>query len=321
MHLKALITGVTGFAGGHLAEHLLAEGDRVCGTSLSADWPESSPVSLSADVPLVGWDIATDLSADSLSAITDFAPECIYHLAAIAVPRDCGGEEPTPLAQTVNVDGTLRVIRLAATLPRPARVVFVSTSHVYAPVSGEPLSSDSPMVTEDAPLNPGGGYGKTKLAAERAASELARQRGVDLIVARSFQHTGPRQVGPMMLPEWIEQFVAGADPIEVYTRDATIDISDVRDIVRAYRLLALRGEAGAVYNVGSGTARTSGEVLDALLACAESPPAVTERHPATKQDPIADITRLRAATAWHPTIPIEQTVADALAWRRSHDIP
>jgi GDP-4-dehydro-6-deoxy-D-mannose reductase len=314
--LKALITGVTGFAGGHLAEHLLAVGDCVCGTSLSADWPLTSPATLAGDVPLVEWDITTELSAESFSAITSFVPECIYHLAAISIPGDCGDEQPWPLARAVNVEGTLRAVRLAATLPSRPRVVFTSSSHVYAPVS-----SEAPTVAEDAPLGPRRSYGKTKLAAERAAGRLAFELGVELVIARSFQHVGPRQTGPMMLAEWIAQIVAGADPIEVHSRRARVDICDVRDVVRAYRLLALQGEADQVYNVGSGTARTSGEVLDVLLAHLESPTAVRERDSAVKQDPIADTTRLQTATGWQPMIPIEQTVADALVWRRCHDAP
>lgn len=310
--MNALITGVTGFAGGHLAEHLLAEGDRVSGTSLSVDWPHTSPTRLAADVPLIEWDIATDLAAESLTDITSFAPKCIYHLAAISVPRDCGDQQPSSLAQAINVEGALRVVRLAAALPSRPRIVFTSSSHVYAPVS-----SDAPLVAEDAPLDPQRGYGKTKLAAERAAGRLAHQLGVDLVIARSFQHLGPRQTGPMMLAEWIAQIVTGADPIEVHSRRVSIDVCDVRDVVRAYCLLALRGEADKVYNVGSGRARASGEVLDTLLAHVESPPAIQERNSAAKQDPIADTTRLQAATGWQPTIPIDQTVADALAWRHA----
>jgi GDP-4-dehydro-6-deoxy-D-mannose reductase len=314
IHLKALITGVTGFAGGHLAEHLLAEGDCASGTSLSADWPRTSPTALADDVPLIEWDIATDLSTESLAAIASFAPECIYHLAAISVPRDCGDEQPSPLARAVNVEGTLRVLRLAAALTTRPRVIFISSSHVYAPVR-----SDDAIVAEDAPLGPQRGYGKTKLAAEQAAGQLALEVGIELVIARSFQHLGPRQTGPMMLTEWITQVVTGADPIKVNSRGAKIDVCDVRDVARAYRLLALRGEADQVYNVGSGRACASGEVLDALLAQLASPPAVQERNPAVKHDPIADTTRLQVATGWQPTIPITQTVADALAWQSTWD--
>ena len=313
--MNALITGVTGFAGGHLAEHLLAEGDRVAGASLSTDWPPESPASLAAVVPVIEWDIATDPSAVTMAAIEALAPKCIYHLAAISVPGECGADEPTSLAKEVNVEGTLRVIRLAAALPSRPRVLFTSSSHVYAPVSAE-----TPSVGEDAPLGPRGGYGKTKLAAEKGAAKLAGELDVELVVARSFQHTGPRQTGPMMLAEWIEQVVAGRDPIRVQSCHARIDVCDVRDVARGYRLLALRGEAGKVYNVGGGRGLTSGAVLEVLLGGLDSPPEVEELNPTAKQDPIADITRLTVATGWQPAISIEQTVADALAWQRSRDV-
>ncbi|MEZ6068712.1 MAG: NAD(P)-dependent oxidoreductase [Pirellulales bacterium] len=190
--------------------------------------------------------------------------------------------------------------------------MLASSSHVYAPVAAK-----SPMVNEDAPLGPARGYGKTKLAAERLAGRLARELGVELVIARGFQQLGPRQMGPMMLAEWIEQIVSGSEPLEVQTRRATIDVCDVRDAARAYRLLALRGDSTRAYNIGNGMARTSGDVLDALLGAVDSPPTVWETHPVPKQDPIADVTRLRATTGWQPTVALETTVADALRWRIS----
>ncbi|MBN2024792.1 MAG: NAD(P)-dependent oxidoreductase [Pirellulales bacterium] len=314
MPSRALITGVSGFVGGFLAEHLLACGDSVLGASPDGAWlPESDP-EIRDSIPLVGWDLGRDERPDgeALTRIERFAPEAIYHLAALSVPDECGRDEPTPRAWAVNVEGTRRVVELAAALPSRPRVIAIGSSHVYAPVDPK-----SPTVNEDAPLGPARGYGQTKLAAERLALELGHRRGVQVVVARAFPHTGPRQNPPMMLPQWARQFALETEtPVEVHTRDAWIDLSDVRDVVRAYRLLTSIGHPGTVYNVGSGRNRRSGDVLDALRALAGPNRPVVELRPGRKQDPIADITRLSVQTGWTPKIPLDQTVADTWAfWR------
>ncbi|NQU23334.1 MAG: NAD-dependent epimerase/dehydratase family protein, partial [Candidatus Nealsonbacteria bacterium] len=209
--------------------------------------------------------------------------------------------------------GTRRVMELAAELPSRPRVLFVSSSHVYAPVTTE-----TPVVDESAPLQPQRGYGRSKLAAEAEVRRAVEELGCDAVVTRSFQHTGPRQNPRMMLPQWARQFaLAGSEPVEVHTRDAMIDLTDVRDVVRAYRLLIERGTRGEVYNVGSGVAVRSGDVLDVLRNLADPQRPIVELHPGRKQDPIANIDRLVQSTGWQPIVPIETTVADTLAWWRS----
>ena len=150
-------------------------------------------------------------------------------------------------------------------------------------------------------VGPTTAYGKTKLAAEEEARR-AVGRGVDVVIARAFQHTGPRQNLPMMLPEWARQVAAsGEAPIEVQTCDASIDLSDVRDVVRAYRLLLEKGITGESYNIGSGIPRRTSDVLRLLLeAAGMSGRAVSERNPGRKFDPIADTCQLRGLTGWQP---------------------
>ncbi len=311
--MRALITGISGFVGPHLAEHLLQRGDTVLGAAPDGQWGETAPQVLRRAVEIVRWDLAApDQDAEeAFSRIAAFRPEAIYHLAAISVPRQCGETAPTPLALRVNVEGTRQVVHLAGWLRPAPRVLLVSSSHVYAPVT-----EDSPRMHEESPVGPRDAYGMTKLAAERVVREAIAQGRVDGVIARSFQHTGPGQEPPMMLPQWIQQFVETAEPVTVYTRHARIDLSDVRDVVRAYRLLIERGARGEVYNVGSGVMRTSGEVLDLLRSLADPRRAVFESRPGRKQDPIADISRLVRTTGWRAMIPLEKTVAETLAWWR-----
>jgi GDP-4-dehydro-6-deoxy-D-mannose reductase len=312
--VKALITGITGFAGQHLAAHLLSQGDQVRGLSRRSDWLVDVPPALRQHVELIGWDLSAEAQPGptAVGRITAFEPEVIYHLAAMSVPQDCGSQEPTSGALLVNVEGTRRVMQLATRLSSKPRVLFTSTSRVYRRVS-----SDAPYVDESSPLEPRGGYGISKLAAEDVARQMAADAAVELIVIRPFQHTGPGQNDRMMLPQWARQIAEGGSvPIEVLRTEAGIDVSDVRDVVRAYRLLAQRGVSGGTYNVGSGVPRTSGQVLKLLMDEAASERPIVELRPGPSQDPIAVIDALVACTGWRPEIPIAQTVADTLAdWR------
>lgn len=316
MKRRSLITGISGFVGGFLAEHLLERGDEVLGTSPDGRWlHESSDLLVRNACQPVAWDLShpEGLEPDERSRIEHFAPEVIYHLAALSVQDDCGDTGPSERALAINVSGTREVLQLAGELPTRPRVLFVSTAHVYAPVD-----PDHPHVSEDAPLGPSRSYGKTKLAAEQAVRDAATRSGCDTVIARSFQHTGPRQVPRLMLPQWVRQVAKNSsDPIEVYTRDAWLDLCDVRDVVRAYRLLAERGESGGVYNVGTGRSQRSGDILTQLLDIAGCDRPVVETRPGHRQEPIADNTRLIDCTGWHPTIPLHQTISDTLTyWRK-----
>jgi GDP-4-dehydro-6-deoxy-D-mannose reductase len=315
MSHRALITGIAGFAGGYLAGELLARGDAVLGCSWDGKWEAFSEPALAGRVELVPWDLGDEagLGERSRRRILDFQPDRIYHLAALSVPADSGQRQPTAKAWAINVEGTRRMLELAAGIAPAPRVLVVSSSKVY-----EHGATASRKLDEHAPLAPATAYGKTKLAAEQEARRAVR-RGVHVVIARAFQHTGPRQNLPMMLPQWARQVAAGGGdaPIEVQTCDASIDLSDVRDVVRAYRLLPEKGSTGEAYNIGSGTPRRTGDVLRLLLeAAGMSGRAVLERNPGRKFDPIADVGRLRGLTGWRPEIALETTVADTLAWWR-----
>ncbi len=309
--MKSLVTGVTGFAGTYLAEHLLGAGDDVLGCSRGAAWSESTPQHVQANVPLLRWDVGdrSQPSPEVVQRVKDFAPDWIFHLAAISVPRDCGRDTPTDRAAAVNIDGTARVLDLAAQTGSPTRVIFISSSHVY-----DPLTDAAAPLREDAPLDPGSAYGKTKQAAEALVAE-AQTGGLDTVTVRAFQHTGPRQSTQMMLPEWADQFArASTDPINAYNCDTWIDLTDVRDVVRAYRLLAERAPSGETYNVGSGIARRTGDILETLRNIAGPNRAIVELRPGTQYDPIANVDRLAKATGWQAEVTLEQTVADTWAF-------
>src|SRR5690606_21693800 len=215
--MRAFITGITGFVGGHLAEHLRACGDEVMGSAQKADTSE-----------LVAWDIAMPTTSEVIEPIQAFAPEVIYHLAAISKSEDCGVEQLTPQAIAVNVVGTEHVLELAQTLPSKPRVVFISSSYVY------PQLDSLDPVRETAPLAPANNYGVSKRQAEERVLAYAQRHGADTVIARAFQHTGPRQIPRFMVPEWCQQFARGDAPVVIRNDEAWVDLLDVRDVVRAY---------------------------------------------------------------------------------------
>ncbi len=306
--MRALITGITGFAGSHLAEHLLACGDDVLGCSRGGAWPPEMPPALRRDADLFCWDLAAGVTPSARRRVAAFAPQTVYHLAAISVPADCGHDQPAAAALAANVTGTESLLELAASLRPSPRLLFTSSCYVYAPVTAE-----QPVVDEQAAVDPRGGYGRTKWLAEQAVARAVREGGLDAVIARAFQHSGPRQSSRMILPDWARQFAAAdSQPLRVVCRDTFLDLTDVRDIVRAYRALLMDGMRGTVYNVGSGVCRRSGDLLDRMAQLAGAGREVVELSPGRRQHPIADISRLVAHTAWQPQLPLDQTLTDIL---------
>lgn len=311
--MKALITGITGFAGRFLAEHLLACGDQVMGTARDTTRLPQQDTSWPNSIRVFPWDLVTRIPTEIRSQVAEFAPEAIFHLASISRPADCGGDQPHDMAVQVNVEGTRSVIQLALSLGSPPRLVFASSAYVYrVPPTGRSL------VSEESPQDPATAYGKTKLWAEKEILNSIDADGLDGVILRAFQHTGPRQPARFMLPEWTSQLVRGTDPLPVISLDSHLDLSDVRDVVRAYRHAAQSSNTHSVLNVGSGRSWRSGDVLELLLRTAGSNRRIEELQPGVRKHPIADISRITAATAWTPEISLEQTIRDTLNyWKKT----
>ncbi|MGQ0519839.1 MAG: GDP-mannose 4,6-dehydratase [Actinomycetota bacterium] len=290
--MRALVTGGSGFVGPWLRDHLVAAGDEV--------------VAVGAEVDV------TD--AGAVAAVMDeVRPQVVYHLAGLAhVGRSW--DEPAEYFR-VNGAGTLHVMEAARGLAAPPRVLVVSSAEVYGAVRPSQLP-----VGEDEPLRPVSPYAASKAAAELVALQAALGWGLAVVRARPFNHTGAGQSTTFAVPAFARRIAEavrdGTGVLSVGNLSAARDLLDVRDVVRAYRLLALGGTPGEVYNVCSGRAVVMEDVVRRLLRlCGTDLDLVTNPDlfrpvdvPVLEGDPA----RLRAATGWRPEVPLDTTLAGVL---------
>lgn len=303
MSRKALLFGSNGFMGGYLAAELAAHDYIVIGSDRGAASSAHACRAYYACDLLDGEAVAR--------IVADADPDVIVNLAAISsvglswrAPKD---------TVEVNVVGTLNVLDAACALPRSTRVLLIGSSEEYTP-SNDPLSEDAPT---DA-TNP---YGISKIAQERFAQLYALRDGLEIVMTRSFNHTGPGQAPTFVIPSWCDQIAqieaaGGPGELVVGNLDVRRDFSDVRDIAAAYRLLIERGRSGEVYNVGSGRACSLHDILDVLVSHAKQPidvrvdPALC--RPTDTSVICCDGRKMEEAIGWRPQKTLEQTLLDTL---------
>jgi GDP-4-dehydro-6-deoxy-D-mannose reductase len=300
--VRALITGASGFVGRHLIDHLEAAGDEVVGTDRHT-----------------GVDVLDDAAVGQ--AIDDARPDALYHLAAWS---DVGGSWSDPVTVfRANAEGTLRVLR-AAGQHGVDRVLVVGSADVYGPVGDDELP-----LRETAEMRPASPYAASKAAADLLALQAWLGRGLGTIRVRAFNHHGPGQSNRFVAAALAERVarneLAGDSRVVVGNLSARRDFTDVRDVVAAYRLLVEMGRPGEAYNVCTGTAVSIADIAQRLLALAAIPMRL-ETDPSLSRPVdvpvlLGDNTKLRAATGWRPTIPLETTLSDMLddARRRVRD--
>jgi GDP-4-dehydro-6-deoxy-D-mannose reductase len=291
--VRALITGGKGFVGQWLAAHLKDHGDDVAVIDLETDVADGAAVR---------------------RVLRDVVPDAVYHLAAMTHVGE-SWEQPSQVLR-VNVLGTAEVLAAARAESPRARVLVVSSAEVYGVVTPEQLP-----LGERTPTAPASPYAASKLAAEVLSLQAWRGYGQPVVVVRPFNHIGPGQSPNFFVPAMAKRIVearrSGAASLLVGTLTTRRDFTDVRDVVRAYRLLIEVGAPGEVYNVCSGLDVAMSDVAAQLLALAgadltlDTDPALV--RPVDVPVLRGDAALLRTATGWEPTIPLATTLADVLA--------
>ena len=294
--MRALVTGAAGFVGRHLIEHLHDLGD------------EAVPVDRHDGPDLLD-------GAGVAALVADVAPDAVYHLGGWS---DVGASWEHPSACfAVNAQGTLHLLQ--ACRQADARVLVVSSADVYGKVGPDAL----PLV-ETSPIAPVTPYAASKVAADQLALQGWLGYGIETLRVRAFNHLGPGQTNRFVAPALAERIarceVTGDDVVTVGDLTPRRDFTDVRDVVRAYRLLVEHGAPGEAYNVCSGQDVAIGELAGQLVDLAgrqvrlETDPDLL--RPVEVPVLRGDAAKLHQITGWKPEIPLERTLSDVLTeWR------
>lgn len=292
--MRVLVTGASGFVGGHLAPRLRRDGLEVHAADRELDVCDAAAVE---------------------AGVAQLRPDAIVHLAAQSSVAESWRDEK--LTYRVNFLGARSVLEAAARRAPQARVVLVGSGVEYG--SAPP---GAPPFTEAAPLQPRSPYARSKAAADLLGAAYA-ERGLDVVRVRPFNHAGPGQSDAFVLSGFARQLVAieagrSAPRLRVGNLDSVRDFLDIADVVDAYARLLDRGAAAGAYNVASGVGVRIGDLLEGLLARVRVRPAI-EVDPARVRPTdvaVGDATRLRAATGWAPGVRLEDTLESVLRhWR------
>lgn len=318
--MRVLVTGAGGFVGQHLIGELLARGRRVFGTTLGGEPPDAGRLT-AAERSGVRWLPVDVTDRSALQAAVERAePEHVYHLAAqssvAASFRDPWG------TWEVNATGTLNLLEVLQRYDTTSlRALIISSAEVYGAVP----EAEQP-IREERPLLPASPYAASKAAAEMVGLQSSSRLPCGVIIARSFNHTGPGQELRFALPGFAHQLaeigLGERDPVlRVGNLEVWRDFLDVRDVVSAYLTLMESGSPATVYNVCSGKARKLGDLVGRLVVLSGTGARVAVE--ASRFRPV-DVGSLRGcaerleALGWSPRIPLDQTLRDLLA---DHGLP
>jgi GDP-4-dehydro-6-deoxy-D-mannose reductase len=313
--VRVLITGIAGFAGSHLADYLLAQNDpalELVGVSQSGG--ENVPTD--ARIRFVVGDLSDPRFTSDLLA--QVSPERIYHLAAQAfVP--VSWQDPWATLEN-NIRAQTNLLHAAAQQKSNARLLIVGSNEEY----GRVTSADLP-IDEDTPLRPDSPYGVSKITQDFLGLQYFLSHQLQVVRVRPFNHIGPRQNDRFVTASFAKQIAeieAGkrAPKLRVGNLDARRDFTDVRDMMRGYVMALERGNAGDVYNIGSGIPRAIREIVEVYQSLARVPFEVEydpdRMRPSDTPISYCDATKFKRATGWEPQFSFEETLRAILDdWR------
>lgn len=322
--MRALITGITGFAGSHLADYLLAQHPEVeiHGTyrwRSRRDNIEHLTEQGGEKLHLVECELRDPSSVRW--AMEKARPDVVFHLAAQSfVPSSWSAPGDTVLS---NLNGQINLFEAIRSLELDPVIQIACSSEQYGMVH-----PDEVPIRETNPLRPLSPYAVSKVGQDFLAYQYFMSYGLKAIRTRGFNHTGPRRGDVFVTSNFARQVARielGLMPpvIRVGNLDAVRDFTDVRDMVRAYWLAVTKGKPGEVYNVATGKGMTIREMLDRLLALAEVDVKVEtdpdRLRPSDVEILIGDASKFRADTGWEPEIPFEQTLRNTLDFWRERE--
>lgn len=313
--MKVLVTGAGGFVGGHLCAHLAAAGDAVYATI----WPVTAATDLvprHGEAELIPCNI---LDAAGLAEIVRrVRPNGVIHLAGLAfVPA---ANRWPHRAYAANFLGAHHLLTAVKAHAPAARVVLVASSDVYGrvPAEQQPIAETAPL----APISP---YGVSKAAADLLGQQFFLGEKLAVVRARPFNHTGPGQHPDYVVPgiaQQVARIETGKQEPVLRLGDTTVvrDFTDVREIVRGYRLLLEKGIAGEAYNLCSGRGTSIAELVEGYRGLAAKPFTVgtdpAKHRPSDLPRLVGDNAKVKRDTGWAPAIPLADTLRDTLAfWR------
>ncbi|HEX9246857.1 MAG TPA: GDP-mannose 4,6-dehydratase [bacterium] len=315
---RVVVTGATGFVGGHLIEFLLKHTKaQVYAAKRRRSEPSPMETRFNGRVQWVEMDV-TD-AHNVLSTVRSIRPTHIFHLAAQSfVPTSWQSPSETLM---INAIGTVNVLEAVKSLDLDTRIQIAGSSEEYGYVRPDELP-----ITEQNPLRPLSPYGVSKVAADLSGQQYHRSFGLHVITTRAFNHTGPGRGEVFVESNFSRQIAAiehGSQKpvIRVGNLDATRDFSDVRDIVRAYWLALERGTPGEVYNICSGKALRIRDLLETLLNLSviksiQVKPDPARMRPSDVQALRGDCTKFQRDTGWKPEVSLERTWQDLLNYWR-----
>lgn len=305
--MPPLVTGAAGFAGSHLLDHLLDHAPHVLAWGSPRGIPDADRGGR------VGWTAVDVTDGAAVQRAVDAArPSAIYHLAGMADVHGAWADSARPLR--VNALGTHHLVTALARSGLDVPLLVTGSALVY--------EGSTAALTEESRVGPSSPYGVSKLAQEMLAARAPGR----VLLTRSFNHAGPRQSPAYVTSSFARQIAeieAGRRPpvLSVGNLDARRDVTDVRDTVRAYRLLLERGRSHRPYNVCRGEAFRIGDLLQQLVAAAAVPIEIqvdpARLRPADNPVVLGSPARLTADTGWRPAITIDRTLQDLLDyWRQ-----
>ena len=313
---KVFITGITGFAGSFLAEHIASQKDYEIFGSFLSDTNLENTSSVKEKVSLRQIDLRDSQKLQDL--IKEIRPDFIYHLAALTSPADSFKNPVEFINNNIEAEvNLLEAIRAAGIFPK---VLIASSAEVYGEVAAGNLPID-----EDTPLRPATPYAVSKIAQDFLGLQYFISYKIPVIRVRPFNHIGPRQAPNFVVSSFSKRIVdieRGKESVmRVGNLMAKRDFTDVRDIARGYLLLLEMGDPGDVYNIGSGRSYKISEILDKLLSMANKD-IKTEidkqlLRPIDVPELVCDNKKIFQKTSWKPEIPIEKTLADTLDYWRN----